>query len=141
MRPYLFATMLVLSTSAMAAGPEDKDKLDGTWAPAKAELGGQPFPDEILKVITLVIKGNDYHLTLGPQEDKGTLKVMADAKPKAMDIVGVEGPNKGKTFPAIYKLEGDTLTICYELGGGKTRPAEFKTAEGTKAFLVEYKRK
>jgi uncharacterized protein (TIGR03067 family) len=143
MRPYLIAALLVLSTTGLAPAdaPKDKDTLDGTWIPAKGELGGKPFPDEILKVITLVIKGDDYHLTLGTQVDKGTCKVMPGTKPKSMDITGVEGPNKGKTFPAIYKLEGDSLTICYELGGGTARPAEFKTTEGTKTFLVEYKRK
>jgi hypothetical protein len=55
-----------------------------------------------------------------------------------MDIVGTEGPNKGKTFPAIYELEGDTLRICYALEGTK-RPTEFKVT-GEKVLLVTYKK-
>jgi uncharacterized protein (TIGR03067 family) len=56
-----------------------------------------------------------------------------------MDILGTEGPNKGKTFLAIYELTGDSLKICYDLEG-KTRPTEFRTNPGTQLFLVLYKR-
>ena len=39
---------------------------------------------------------------------------------------------------AIYERNGDTLRVCYDLSR-KARPTEFKTAEGTRLFLVEYK--
>jgi uncharacterized protein (TIGR03067 family) len=61
------------------------------------------------------------------------------AKPKELDIVGTDGPNKGKTILAIYEQDGDTLRICYDLSG-KGRPTEFKTKEGTQSFLVTYVR-
>jgi hypothetical protein len=35
--------------------------------------------------------------------------------------------------------DGDTLRVCYDLSG-KSRPTEFKTKEGTRLFLVTYKR-
>ena len=57
-----------------------------------------------------------------------------------MDIKGTEGPNKGKTFLAIYELKDDKLTICYDLSG-EARPTEFKTKPDTKLFLVTYERK
>ena len=57
-----------------------------------------------------------------------------------MDVIGTDGPNKGKTFLAIYELEGDMLRICYDLAG-KTRPTAFATEQGTKLFLVRYRRK
>jgi uncharacterized protein (TIGR03067 family) len=56
-----------------------------------------------------------------------------------MDITGTDGPNKGKTFPAIYELDGDTLKVCYDLSG-KERPKALKTESGTMTFLVIYKR-
>jgi uncharacterized protein (TIGR03067 family) len=62
------------------------------------------------------------------------------AKPKGITVVGTEGPNNGKTFPAIYELDGNTLRICYDLSGAK-RPTEFKSVAGTKLYLVTYKRK
>ena len=56
-----------------------------------------------------------------------------------MDIISTEGPNKGKTFLAIYELDGDTLKVCYDLTG-KSRPTEFKTQKGVLHFLVTYQR-
>jgi len=61
-------------------------------------------------------------------------------QPKGMSVTGTEGPNSGKTFPAIYELKGDTLRICYDLSGAK-RPTEFKSVAGTKLYLVTYVRK
>ena len=46
---------------------------------------------------------------------------------------------RGKTFTAIYELNGDTLRICYDLSGAK-RPAEFKSAPATRLYLVTYQR-
>jgi uncharacterized protein (TIGR03067 family) len=78
-------------------------------------------------------------VTVGKVVDQGTVKLDASAKPKAMDITGTEGPNKGKMIPAIYERDGDTLRVCYNLNG-KGRPTEFKTEKGTQLFLVTYTR-
>ena len=72
---------------------------------------------------------------LPANQTKAHTKIDSSAKPKAITVHGTEGPNKGKTFPAIYEREGETLRICYDLSGGK-RPAEFKSVEGTKLYLV-----
>lgn len=132
---------LVLSVMQTASGDgaKDADAIKGTWLAATAELGGRPFPDEVRKSIQLTLKGGTYTVTVGKNPDRGTVKLDPSATPKAMDVTGTEGPNKGKTFPAIYELDGDTLRICYDLGG-KARPTEFKTAAGTQQFLVTYKR-
>jgi uncharacterized protein (TIGR03067 family) len=135
------ALTLVLSFSCAASSgaAKDDDAIQGTWLPSSAELGGNKFPDEVRRSITLVIKDGKYTVTVGKAPDEGTMKLDPAAKPKAMDITGTEGPNKGKTFPAIYELDGDTLRICYDLSG-KSRPTEFKSTEGTQLFLVTYKR-
>ncbi|HEY7331267.1 MAG TPA: TIGR03067 domain-containing protein [Gemmataceae bacterium] len=138
----LFITLvLVLSFSSPAWSDDAKDDtFDGTWLPESAELGGKMFPDEVRKTIKLEIKGDKYTVTVGKEgKDEGTVKLMPSETPKAMDITGTNGPNKGKTFLAIYELKGDTLRLCYDLSG-KKRPTEFKTSEGTLLFLVEYKR-
>jgi uncharacterized protein (TIGR03067 family) len=132
---------LVLSLSAAARGADAKkgDTIDGTWLPSEAELGGEAFPDSIRKTIKLVVKDGKYTATVGKQSDEGTVKLDVKAKPKALDITGTDGPNKGKTILAIYERDGDTLRVCYDLSG-KARPTEFKTKEGTQLFLVTYKR-
>ena len=138
----LVLMMLVLSLPARAGGggeKEDSKILDGTWLPVEAELGGQKFPDEILKTLKLTMSDGKYTVNVGERVDKGTIQLDPTAKPKAIDIIGTEGPNKGKTILAIYELTGDTLRICYDLAGQK-RPTEFKTVKDTQQFLVTYKR-
>jgi uncharacterized protein (TIGR03067 family) len=140
LRKLFVAFALVLSFSSAAWGDDAKDdRLQGTWLPSSAELGGQPFPEEVRKTIKLVVKDDRYTVTVGKEVDQGTVKLSPSAKPKAMDITGTEGPNKGKTILAIYERNGNTLRVCYDLSG-KKRPTEFKTEAGTQLFLVEYKR-
>jgi uncharacterized protein (TIGR03067 family) len=136
----LVAFALMVSCSSPARSADGKDEtLEGTWLPSSAELGGKPFPEEVRKTIRLEIKGEEYTVTVGAESDRGTCKLDPSAKPKALDITGTEGPNKGKTILAIYERDGDTLRVCYDLGG-KSRPTEFKTTAGSRLFLVEYKR-
>jgi len=136
--------LLISISSLVAIGAEDSSEvkaLQGTWEPVKAELGGQPMPDAVLKKITLKMNKNEYDVAItGEQPDHGTWTVDTSAKPKGMSITGVKGPNAGKSFPAIYEMTADTLRICYDLSGAK-RPTEFKSSAGTKLYLVTYKRK
>jgi len=140
LRPFVvFAVVLSLLPAARGGDAKDGDTIQGTWLPSTAELGGKPFPDEVRKTIKLVVKDDKYTVTVGEGVDQGTVKLDPKAKPKAMDITGTDGPNKGKTFLAIYERDGDTLRVCYDLSG-KARPTEFKSKEGTQLFLVTYKR-
>ena len=134
-----FALVLSFALAARGGDAKDGDTIQGTWLPSAAELGGKTFPDEVRKTIKLVVKDDKYTVTVGKQVDQGIVKVNPAAKPKALDVTGTDGPNKGKTIQAIYERDGDTLRICYDLSG-KSRPTEFKTREGTQLFLVTYKR-
>ena len=114
--------------------------MEGTWEFVSAELGGQKLPDEVLKTLTLVLKEEKYTVKSPGPDDTGTVRLDPTKQPKELDVMGMEGPNKGKSFPAIYELDGDSLKVCYDLAG-KKRPTEFKSAPGTQQFLAVYKRK
>jgi uncharacterized protein (TIGR03067 family) len=126
-------------TSAAARG-DDAQALQGMWIPSKAELGGKAMPDDVVKTISLKLDNGKYEVYVGDSPDRGTYTLDSTTDPKGMSITGTDGPNNGKTFPAIYELHGDKLRICYDLSG-KARPTEFKTSEGTKLYLVTYSRK
>ena len=138
LRSLFAALFLTLSMWGHSRG-DDAKSMDGTWLPSAAELGGEKFPDEIRKTMKLVLEDGKYTVTVGKNPDRGTVKVDSSKKPKELDIVGTEGPNKGKTILAIYELTDDTLRICYDLSF-KARPTEFKTSKETKLFLVTYTR-
>lgn len=141
-RSLCIALFLPLSYTCLTRGDDTKDdakSMDGTWLASAAELGDEKFSDEVRKTIKLVIGDGKYTVTVGKNPDRGTVKVDPSKKPKEMDIIGTEGPNKGKTILAIYEMTDDTLRICYDLSG-KARPSEFKTSKDTKLFLVTYKR-
>jgi uncharacterized protein (TIGR03067 family) len=132
---------LAASLLAVAAGqPDDAKSVQGNWTPAKAELGGQPMTEAVLKSISLKLDNGKYEVYVGNEPDRGLYVIDSTTNPKSMTITGTEGPNSGKTFPAIYELKGETLRICYDLSGAK-RPTEFKTGAGTKLYLVTYHRK
>jgi uncharacterized protein (TIGR03067 family) len=129
-----------------SAGPDKKMPpkpltIDGVWIPTKAELAGNKVPEENLKITRLFLEGEKYIVTVNDAvADQGLVKLIADSNPKAMRIIGTEGPNKGRTIPAIYELKGDELNICYNLNG-EDFPKEFKSEQGSRFYLATYKRK
>jgi len=138
--PCICIATILFATAAWSQDAADERKLlQGTWLPTAAELNEKAFDEATLKTMKLVVEGDKYTVTVGKSIDKGTTKIDPAAKPKTMDILGADGPNKGKTFLAIYELKGDTLRFCYYLTG-KVRPTEFKTKKGEKLFLATYKR-
>lgn len=140
LKPFAVLTVVLsISLAASGSAPAAGETIEGTWLASAAELGGKMFPDEVRKSIKLVIKDSKYTVTAGKGPDQGTLKLNPAAMPKEMDIVGTDGPNNGRTILAIYEQDGDTLRICYDLSG-KSRPTEFRSKEGTRLFLVTYKR-
>ena len=138
--PCICLAMILLTAASWSQNAADERKLlQGTWLPTAAEVSENPFGEATLKIMKLVVEGDKYNVTVGISVDIGTIRIDPAAKPKTMDIIGTEGPNKGKTFLAIYELNGDTLRICYDLTG-KVRPTEFKTRKGEALFLATYKR-
>lgn len=133
------ALVVIAVATPPARGDGGPAEHDGVWLPTAATLGGQALPDEVLKSIKLELKGDAYTVTMGGRSDRGTCKWDAGSDPKAVDVVGSQGPNQGKTIPAIYEREGEVMRICYDLTG-KARPREFKSPEGSQVFLVEYRR-
>jgi uncharacterized protein (TIGR03067 family) len=59
--------------------------------------------------------------------------------PKAMNTWDLDGPFQDQTVPGIYRLDGDTLKLCFARPGEK-RPTEFTTRSGTGFLVVVYKR-
>jgi uncharacterized protein (TIGR03067 family) len=138
-RLLLPVALLMLLLANAEARRVSGDEVEGLWKPVDAEMGGVKFPPEAIKNWRLELAKGKYVLQGAESPDQGTYVIDSTKKPRTMDILGTEGPNKGKAFPCIYEIDGDTMRICYDLAG-KMRPAEFKTAKQTKEYLVTYHR-
>lgn len=64
MRTIFFGLVVafLLGTGLAAEHSGDAKALEGVWVPIKAELGGQPMPESVLKTITLRIKEREYEV-------------------------------------------------------------------------------
>lgn len=114
---------------------------EGVWKPIAAVLGGNKLPPAALEPITLKIIGDNYEVTItGEGPDKGTCKQDLSTSPKRMTITSTNGPNRGKTFLAIYEMkDANSMRVCYDLSG-KDFPKEFKAPKDTQLYLVGYRR-
>src|SRR5262245_3865128 len=96
----------------LAPVPQDKKDInpfEGAWEVVKVEEEGQNV--EGFKA-DVVFEGNKYTFTAGDAVEKGTYTLDPKAKIPAFDFAITEGEMKGKKQLGIYKVDGDTLTLC-----------------------------
>jgi len=143
-RSLLLLAAIGLCQAAVATADEKntgpKGPLEGTWKLASVQLNAQPLPMEKLQDARLVVQGQQYSLALAETRLEMTHKLLSDKRPQAMDLTIADGPDKGKTFQAIYKLEGETLTVCRSIEPGKERPTEFASKPDSGLLLVVWSR-
>jgi uncharacterized protein (TIGR03067 family) len=107
-------------------------KFQGTWRQIAHERDGMPDPpDELGWEPRVTFIGDTFVVTLsdGSIAIKGTFKLDPTQEPKAVDWTDTAGPDAGKTFLAIYSLEGDRLVFC-AADEGQGRPTEFRARPG-----------
>jgi uncharacterized protein (TIGR03067 family) len=97
--------------------------LEGAWVPVSVNVSGQPLVVDELRVARFVLDHGGYRILDHDTAcvDSGEYIVDESVQPPAMDIVGREGPNAGRTMLAVFELNGNRLTVCYDLEG-KMRP-------------------
>jgi uncharacterized protein (TIGR03067 family) len=145
------ATLGLVLTAGLLVAADAKDdakkelaKIEGTWEVTEATLDGMKAPADVLanEKITFTVKGDTFTIKHGEKTSgSGTVAIDPTQKPATLDITYTEGAHKGKKELGIYKLDGDTMTACVSEAGGKERPREFASKEGTKFELLTMKRK
>ncbi len=150
-----FVFTIVCSLCLGTAGADEKPdaavkkelaRLEGVWIVSEARHAGeaveQDEPDkfEFKNGKLIVQRGDRAPITM-------TLRLDISTDPKLLDwTTNSNGKfdDADKFAEGIYKLDGDTLTVCYNVRDNAfakgNRPTEFKSAEGSDAMLIVFKR-
>ena len=113
--------------------PNDLERLQGTWNVASVVIDGQQMPLDAANGPRVIVKGNRFtSIGMGAQYE-GTLEVDQKKTPKTFDLVFTAGHATGTRNRGIYKLDGETWTICLATRG--KRPRTFVARAGTGVAL------
>jgi uncharacterized protein (TIGR03067 family) len=134
----LVAVGLLFAADAKDKDETDDDRIKGTWLlETEEEAGGVRHAEGKKIAVTFAAEGKGKVVYgIGDREDREfTFQLDATRKPKEITLTG-----PGETLNGIYKLDGDTLTVCLGQTDGVERPREFATREGDRLVLVVLKR-
>jgi uncharacterized protein (TIGR03067 family) len=132
----LFGAWSAIATGQGGDEKKELEKFKGTWKLIGEVDSGQNIPADPNEVF--IFNGNNLLIKLGLKiTEEFDLKVNPTKTPKEMDLISIKEPNKGVPFPAIYKMEGNKLSICVNFALGGKRPTDFiSTAENRNLLKI-----
>jgi uncharacterized protein (TIGR03067 family) len=146
------AAVLALFLGGGVGGADDKEDaakkelkaMEGNWQVVREEQGGRPTPKPVIQNLRIVVEGNAMAWYIGNPKPPQTadFKVDPTNDPRTIDAEITKGSFIGKKMLGIYKLDGDTLEICWGEPGNEKRPTKFTTRPGVGAGnrYITYKR-
>lgn len=116
-------------------------RLDGSWLPTAAFVAAEELPVGELRVARLDLAAGRYCIFDCDERilDSGEYSVDGEVLPLAMDLLGIEGPYAGRRLEAIIEIDGDTLTVCYDLDG-LARPESMQPGDEQLLLRISYTR-
>jgi uncharacterized protein (TIGR03067 family) len=134
-----FATGCFFAAAAADGDGKDLVRLQGVWSRVSALVDGKERPADELRKQQITIVEDTYTLTVNGTLRRGQVILDPCARPRTIDFLSTEGPNKGKVLKGIYEIEGDTFTYCIALPG-KDRPTALGSQPGSGHLLFRNQR-
>jgi uncharacterized protein (TIGR03067 family) len=137
MLPTALALAMAVAAPVGKDATKDPRSIVGEWLAESAIAGGKPDNPPEGTTWTFTAEGKSI-LALGGESRRleSTYKTDPKKDPAWLDIA--EGP-KGTPLAGIYKVDGDTLTLCL-CGKVGNRPTAFESPAGSSALLLVLKR-
>jgi uncharacterized protein (TIGR03067 family) len=121
-------------------GKRDLRALQGSWRPQALTVNGAVYPPERHPSrLTFAESAWKEVGGAGGEVVEGIVKLDSTRKPPSIDLVPQRPPG-GRVARGIYRLEGDTLTVCMSLREEGNRPKEFASTERSGTALAVYTR-
>ncbi len=142
MSPLVIALAIVVAAPAAKTAPKkDPPSIVGEWIPESAIIGGKPDPPPAGSKFTFTKDGKAFMQEKDEKPDEMNYSIDAKSDPKGIDLKETRkamGGVAGIAMRGIYKIEGDTLTIC--LAFGDNRPKTFTSPANSTIMLITFKR-
>lgn len=118
--------------------------IEGGWTLVSVESEGKknPPPAELPEAEKKFRATADkLYSTKNKQEESIRYKLDPSKSPPEVELTSDRKDGTSETMYGIYKLEGDTLTLCVVPSADPAdRPKEFKTAPGSKVLIMTLKK-
>ena len=139
-----FAALAAGVVFLLGASPRDpgRDALQGSWAAVSLRVNGDDVPADHLKGGHLAVKGDRYAAAFAADETETVYALAVDPSksPAALDLTFADGPKKGMVLKGVYRVAGDSLTICRGLTESDPRPDGFDAPAGSNRVLAVWTR-
>ena len=136
----LFTTVIAVADDKSANDAKD---LQGVWQAVGLEANGEKSPDDQVKELKIVFKGDEVFVVKTSGNDpKNKFKLDSSKTPKTIDVIPTDGQDKGTIHAGIYSLKKGRLTLCINIFGKDPakRPTEFKTKASDGVGLITLER-
>jgi uncharacterized protein (TIGR03067 family) len=134
--------VLLLGADTKDDARKDVEKLQGKWVVKSIERGGKAVDvdkdEHVPRSITF--KGDKVTLAEKNGEHGGTAKVGREGKLGTLDLSPEDPGKQDHTVRTLYRLEGDTLTVCVNEGKLSERPKEIGAKEGSHCTVIVFTR-
>jgi RNA polymerase sigma factor (sigma-70 family) len=113
----------------------DQELIRGSWKVVAAKDGGREVPEAQTKDIKVVFTEKRFTALTGEgkEEFAVTYELDPSQKPKWIDVVWLKG---NRACKGLYDLKGDDLKIVIDEDGGRGRPTDFVSEQGTANDLL-----
>ena len=139
-------SLAAVSISSACGGEEneavkkDLAQLQGEWSMVSGSADGQPMPEQMLKQMKRVCKGDEATTTMAGQlYIQAKITIDPSKKPKTIDYQMTGGFTKGKKQLGIYEVDGDRFRSCFGKPGAE-RPTDFTSKPGDGRTLSVWRR-